>query len=61
MRSHSLGRRAATTSHRTVCPCHAHALVAMPALWRPHALVERLTARQLFLEALLVDIGYDSS
>jgi tetratricopeptide (TPR) repeat protein len=36
--SHGLGRRAATTtSHRTICRLHAHALVAMPALWRAHA------------------------
>src|SRR4029453_2721945 len=59
--SHGLGRRAATTSHRTVCRLHARALVAVPALWRAHALVERLTARQLFLEARLADIVYDSS
>jgi integrase/recombinase XerD len=35
--SHGLGRRAATTRHRTVCHIHAHALVAVPALWRAHA------------------------
>ncbi len=46
---------------RTVGRLHTHALVAMPALWRAMRIVERLTARQLFVEALLADIGYDSS
>ena len=34
--SHGLGRRAATTRHRTVCRAR-HALVAVSALWRAHA------------------------
>src|SRR4029077_1622839 len=35
--SHGLGRRAATTRHRTVCRPRALALLAMPALWSPDA------------------------
>ncbi|HMF60734.1 MAG TPA: hypothetical protein VK595_10195 [Vicinamibacterales bacterium] len=35
--SHGLGRRAATIRRRTVCGLHAYALLAVPALWRPHA------------------------
>src|SRR4029453_12809751 len=35
--SHGLGGRPATTSHRTGCRLRAHALVAVPALWRAHA------------------------
>jgi Phage integrase, N-terminal SAM-like domain len=35
--SHGLGCHTAATSHRIVCRLHAHALVAVPALWRAHA------------------------
>jgi len=35
--SHGLGRRAATARRRRVGGPHAHALLAVPALWRTHA------------------------
>jgi hypothetical protein len=33
----------------------------MPTLWCPMRVVERLTARQLFLEAAIAGLVYDTS
>jgi hypothetical protein len=53
--------QAAGAADATRKPGHHDALVAVSALWRAMRIVERLTARQLFLEALRADIVYDRS
>ena len=59
--SHGLGRRAAATRRPHRRRRHATRSWPCPRCGAPMRIVERLTARQLFLAALLADIVYDSS